>query len=138
MPEFGLKCLHFYQQINFLKNYLAVLPAIYCCKGLHATCFQGSKIHLWYLFIKTISKLVMLCSECSDKFWVASSRNKNIQLSTPNNKAAYTGLYAYSNGFVEASQSNIFKTKTQIDTTFIFSCIFFAPMIWWIIHNILV
>ena len=45
---------------NFLKNYLAVLPVIYCHKGLDVTCFQGSAIHLGYLLIKIISKLVVL------------------------------------------------------------------------------
>ena len=46
MVEFGSKCLQFCLQINFLKYYLADLPIIYCHKGLHATCFQGSIIHL--------------------------------------------------------------------------------------------
>ena len=33
---------------------------------------------------------------------MATSGNKSIQLRTPKAKAAYTGLYTYSNGFVEA------------------------------------
>ena len=34
-----------------MRKYLTVLPVIYCQKGLYATCFQGSVIHLLYLFI---------------------------------------------------------------------------------------
>ena len=36
---------------DFLRKYLTVFPVIYCQKGLHATCFQDSVIHLLYLFI---------------------------------------------------------------------------------------
>ena len=42
------------------RNYLTALPVIYCCKVLHATYFQGSIIHLWYLFRIIISKLIVL------------------------------------------------------------------------------
>ena len=46
--------------IELLRQYLPALPFIYCCKGLHATGFQGSIIYLWYLFITIISMLAVL------------------------------------------------------------------------------
>ena len=33
---------------------------------------------------------------------IATSGNKSVKLCIPNAKAEYTGLYAYSNGFIEA------------------------------------
>ena len=38
-------------KLDLLRKYLAVLAVIYFHKGLHATSFQDSVIHLWYLFI---------------------------------------------------------------------------------------
>ena len=50
----------FYLSTEPLRQYLPALPVIYCCKGLHATGFQGSIIYLLYLFITIISMLAVL------------------------------------------------------------------------------
>ena len=44
---------------------------------------------------------------------MATSGNKSIQLRTPKAKATYTGLYAYSNGFVEACADPLQNIQTE-------------------------
>ena len=58
---------------------------------------------------------------------MATSRNESVQLRTPKAKAAYTGLYAYSNGFVEAWLSDaaftLFRISRLQDRALIFLCL---------------
>ena len=42
-------------EMGLLRKYFTVLPIIHYHKGLHATCFRGSVIHLWYLFVLLFS-----------------------------------------------------------------------------------